>query len=47
MMNTGTDIKQFAKWMVFIFIYSVYMPDVIWNTRHYGSASDNLFDSSL
>lgn len=33
-MSTGKvqDIKQVAKWIVFIFIYSVYMPDVISNT---------------
>lgn len=27
------DVKQVAKWIVFIFIYSVYMPDVISNTK--------------
>lgn len=29
MLITGTDVRQAAKWMVFIFIYSIYMPDLI------------------
>lgn len=30
---TGIDVRQVAKWIIFIFIYSVFMPDIIWNSE--------------